>query len=318
MKIVALDGHALNPGDISWEAIEQFGELTVYPRTPAEEVCQRAKDADMILINKVNIKKEHLEQLPRLKYIGIQATGYNVVDLEAAKERGVVVCNIPAYSTASVAQMVFALILAITNRVEHYTGEIREGKWSSNPDFCYWNTPLAELAGKKIGIVGLGNTGMATARIAQAFGMEVCAYTSKSQDGIGPDIRKMEWEELLHSCDIITLNCPLTEQNRHIINRNTLEKMKRGAILINTGRGGLIHEADLAEALDNGVIAAYGADVLDKEPASANNPLLHARNVFLTPHIAWATPEARLRLMDISAENIRAFLNGTPQNVVNK
>lgn len=317
MKIVALDGYALNPGDISWSPVEQYGELTVYPRTSPEEVCQRAKDAEMILINKVNITKEHLEQLPKLRYIGIQATGYNVVDLEAARQRGIAVCNIPAYSTASVAQMVFALLLAVTNRVEHYTEENRKGKWSENPDFCYRDTPLTELAGKKIGIVGLGNTGMATARIALAFGMEVYAYTSKEQHQLGTDIRKAEWDDLLHTCDVITLNCPLTPETRQMINRDTIGKMKREAILINTGRGGLVNEADLAEALDNGRIAAYGADVLNEEPPAADNPLLRSHNTYLTPHIAWATREARLRLMDISADNIRAFIGGTPQNVVN-
>ncbi len=317
MKIVVLDGHALNPGDISWSPIEQYGELTVYPRTLPEEVCLRAKDAEMILTNKVNITEAHLEQLPNLQYIGVQATGYNVVDLEAARQRGIAVCNIPAYSTASVAQMVFALLLAITNRVEHYAEENRKGKWSGNPDFCYRDTPLTELAGKKIGIVGLGNTGMATARIAQAFGMEVYAYTSKAPHQLGTGIRKVGWDELLCTCDVITLNCPLTPETRQIINRNALDKMKREAILINTGRGGLVNETELAEALDNERIAAYGADVLNEEPPAADNPLLHSRHTFLTPHIAWATREARLRLMDISADNIRAFINGTPQNVVN-
>lgn len=317
MNIVVLDGYALNPGDLSWDSIEQFGTLTVYPRTALEDVCTRAKDAEMILINKVNITKEHLEKLLNLKYIGIQATGYNVVDLEAAKQRGIAVCNIPAYSTASVAQMVFALLLAITNRVEHYTEENRKGRWSSNPDFCYWDTPLTELAGKKIGIVGLGNTGMATAYIAQAFGMDVYAYTSKNPNQIGEHIHKASWDDLLSGCDVITLNCPLTPATHHLINKSTLEKMKREAILINTGRGGLVNETDLAEALHNGKIAAYGADVLNEEPAAADNPLLKAPNTFLTPHIAWATREARLRLMSISAENIRAYLNGKPQNVVN-
>lgn len=317
MKIVALDGHALNPGDISWSPVEQYGELTVYPRTSPEDIVPRAKDAEMILTNKVNITQAHMEQLPKLQYIGIQATGYNVVDLEAARRRGIAVCNIPAYSTASVAQMVFALLLAITNRVEHYTEENRKGKWSGNPDFCYRDTPLTELAGKKIGIVGLGHTGMATARIAQAFGMEVCAYTSKDQQRLGTDIRKAGWDELLRTCDVITLNCPLTPETREMVNRDAIGRMKREAILINTGRGGLVNEAELAEALDSGRIAAYGADVLNEEPPATDNPLLRSRNTFLTPHIAWATREARLRLMDISADNIRAFIGGTPQNVVN-
>ena len=317
MNIVALDGHALNPGDLSWEAVERFGRLTVYPRTAPEEVCSRAEEADIILINKVIITDEHLSRLPRLKYIGIQATGYNVVDLDAARRRGIVVCNIPAYSTASVAQMTFALLLAITNRVEHYTRQNRQGRWSSNPDFCYWDTPLTELAGKRIGIVGLGNTGMATARIALAFGMEVYALTSKSQEQIGGQIRKAEWDEMLRTCHVISLHCPLTPHTRHMVNREALQKMMPEAILLNTGRGGLVNEAELAEALNSGRIAAYGADVLDCEPALPDNPLLQARGAFITPHIAWATREARLRLMQISAENIRAFIDGKPQNVVN-
>ena len=245
------------------------------------------------------------------------ATGYNVVDIEAARKHGIPVCNIPAYSTRSVAQMVFALLLAITNRVEHYAEENRKGRWSRNPDFCYWDTPLMELSGKKMGIVGLGHTGMATARIALAFGMEVYACTSKSPLQLGTDIRKSTMEELFSACDVISLNCPLTPETHHLVNPHTLALMKPGAILINTGRGPLVDEEAVAEALRNNTLAAYGADVTSTEPPSADHPLLSAPNAYLTPHIAWATREARLRLMDICERNIRAFLEGKPQNVVN-
>ena len=317
MKIVVLDGYALNPGDLSWSELEQAGQLTVYDRTAPEDVVPRADGADIILTNKTVITAGHIGQLHELKYIGVLATGYNVVDTAAARNRGIPVCNIPAYSTASVAQMAFALLLTITNRVEHYTEQNREGRWNRNPDFCYWDTPLMELSGKRMGIVGLGHTGMATARIAQAFGMEVCALTSKSQEHLEPDLHKIDRDTLLRTCDVISLHCPLTPDTHEFINRNTLALMKPTAILINTGRGPLVNEQDVADALNEGRIAAYGADVLSVEPALAGNPLLTARNAFLTPHIAWATREARERLMRICAENIRSFQNGTPQNVVN-
>lgn len=317
MKITVLDGYGLNPGDLSWEPIAQLGELTVFPRTSAEEFYAHAEGADILLTNKTLITAEHIGRLPDLKYIGILATGYNVVDIEAARKHGIPVCNIPAYSTRSVAQMVFALLLAITNRVEHYAEENRKGRWSRNPDFCYWDTPLMELSGKKMGIVGLGHTGMATARIALAFGMEVYACTSKSPLQLGTDIRKSTMEELFSACDVISLNCPLTPETHHLVNPHTLALMKPGAILINTGRGPLVDEEAVAEALRNNILAAYGADVTSTEPPSADHPLLSAPNAYLTPHIAWATREARLRLMDICERNIRAFLEGKPQNVVN-
>ena len=242
MKITVLDGYGLNPGDLSWEPIAQLGELTVFPRTSAEEFYAHTEGADILLTNKTLITAEHIGRLPDLKYIGILATGYNVVDIEAARKHGIPVCNIPAYSTRSVAQMVFALLLAITNRVEHYAEENRKGRWSRNPDFCYWDTPLMELAGKKMGIVGLGHTGMATARIALAFGMEVYACTSKSPLQLGTDIRKSTMEELFSACDVISLNCPLTPETHHLVNPHTLALMKPGAILINTGRGPLVDE----------------------------------------------------------------------------
>ena len=318
MKITVLDGYGLNPGDLSWEPIAQLGELTVFPRTSAEEFYAHAEGADILLTNKTLITAEHIDRLPDLKYIGILATGYNVVDIEAARKHGIPVCNIPAYSTRSVAQMVFALLLAITNRVEHYAEENRKGRWSRNPDFCYWDTPLMELSGKKMGIVGLGHTGMATARIALAFGMEVYACTSKSPLQLGTDIRKSTMEELFSACDVISLNCPLTPETHHLVNPHTLALMKPGAILINTGRGPLINEQDLANALNNGTIYAAGVDVLSQEPPRADNPLLSARNCYITPHIAWASTAARERLMQIMLENIKAYQDGKPVNVVNK
>lgn len=318
MKIVVLDGHTLNPGDLSWREIEVLGTLTVYERTKNKDIIERAQDAEVILTNKTIIKAEHLCQLPALKYIGVLATGYNVVDIEAARERGIIVCNIPAYGTPSVAQMVFAFLLTITNRVEHYTVKNRQGEWCSSTDFCYWDTPLRELTGKRFGIVGLGNIGKAVAKIAIAFGMEVVAVTSKTQEQLGEDIKRIEMNEMLRTCDVISLNCPLTPQTKELINAQALAVMKKECILINTGRGPLVHEKDLAEALNKGQIYAYGADVLSIEPAQADNPLLTAKNVFLTPHIAWATKEARQRLMTICAENIKAYIRKEPQNVVNR
>ena len=316
MKITVLDGYGLNPGDLSWEPIAQLGELTVFPRTSAEEFYAHAEGADILLTNKTLITAEHIDRLPDLKYIGILATGYNVVDIEAARKHGIPVCNIPAYSTRSVAQMVFALLLAITNRVEHYAEENRKGRWSRNPDFCYWDTPLMELSGKKMGIVGLGHTGMATARIALAFGMEVYACTSKSPLQLGTDIRKSTMEELFSACDVISLNCPLTPETHHLVNPHTLALMKPGAILINTGRGPLINEQDLANALNTGIIYAAGLDVLSEEPPRADNPLLTARNCFITPHIAWANFEARQRLIHILISNLKAYIDGKPVNVI--
>ena len=316
MKIVELDGYAANPGDLSWEPLRELGELVIYDRTAPADVVERAKDADMVLINKIMMTEEVMQQLPRLKYIGVLATGYNVVDIEAASRHGIVVTNIPAYSTDSVAQTTFALLLAITNRVEHYANENRNGRWSRNPDFCYWDTPLMELAGKTIGIVGLGNIGMRVATIAKDFGMDVFALTSKNSTDLPPGIQKTTLEGLLAVSDVLSLHCPLTEQTNRLINHNTIAKMKHGAILINTGRGQLVDETDVADALANGKLAAYGADVMSCEPPQANNPLFAQPNAFLTPHIAWATHEARQRLMEIAVNNVKAFINGTPQNVV--
>ena len=318
MNIVELDGFAANPGDLSWDALKAFGNLTVYPRTAPEDVVERAKYADAVLINKVNITDEVMAQLPKLKYIGVLATGYNVVDVDAAHRRGIVVTNIPSYSTDSVVQMTFAHILNITNQVAHYAEENRQGKWSRNPDFCYWDTPLPELAGKTMGIVGLGHIGMRVARVACELGMDVFALTSKNATDLPEGIQKTTLDGLLAISDVLTLHCPLNDETRNIICAETIRKMKRGAIIINTGRGPLVNEDDVAEALHSGHLGAYGADVLSTEPPAAANPLLHAPNAYITPHIAWATKEARIRLVDIAASNIRAFLDGKPENVVNR
>ena len=316
MKIVILDGHAANPGDLSWKRLEQVGSLTVDDRTPKEETIHRAKDADIILTNKVCLWREELEQLPRLKYIGVTATGYNVVDVEEAHKRGIVVTNVPAYSTESVVQTVFAHLLTITNRTEHYAQEVREGQWVVSEDFCYWDTLLTELAGKTIGIVGLGNIGSRVAAVAHAFGMKVAAYTSKSADSLPDYITKLSLDDLFTHSDVITLHCPLTDSTRHLINRNTINQMKPSAIVINTGRGPLINEEDVAEALHDKRLQAYCADVLSEEPPKADNPLLQCDKAFITPHIAWATHEARSRLVDVVINNVIAFVNGHSVNVV--
>lgn len=310
MKIVVLDGYGLNPGDLSWEEMQALGELTVYDRTAPAELAERATDVEVLITNKTVITAEDMAALPALKYIGVLATGYNVVDVAAAKERGIVVTNIPAYSTASVAQMVFAHLLNITQRVGHYAYANRHGRWANNPDFCFWDTELTELADKKIGIVGLGNTGQATARIASAFGMQVCAYTSKPQAALPEGIKKMELDELFSQCDVVSLHCPLTPETKELVNARRLALMKPTAILINTGRGPLVNEQDLADALNRGTIAAAGVDVLSTEPPRYDNPLLTARNCFITPHIAWATREARIRLMDIAVGNLKAYIGG--------
>lgn len=318
MKIVVLDGYAANPGDLSWDGMKALGECVIYERTAPEQVLERAAAAEVVLTNKVVITAEHIAALPDLKYIGVLATGYNIVDVEAARSRGIVVTNIPAYSTDSVAQMVFAHILNICLQVQHYTEEVRDGRWTSSPDFCFWDTPLMELSGKKLGIVGLGHTGSATARIAIGFGMQVCAYTSKSHFQLIPEIKKMELDELFRECDIVSLHCPLNEQTRGMVNAARLKTMKPTAILINTGRGPLVNEQDLADALNNGTIYAAGVDVLSQEPPRADNPLLHARNCFITPHIAWASGEARQRLMQIAVDNLSGYITGKVVNNVAK
>lgn len=316
MKIVVLDGYSVNPGDLSWDGLREFGEVEVFDRTSPDEVVIRAEKAEIILTNKVSLDKHILNQLPILRYIGVLATGYNVVNLDETHRRGIIVTNIPAYSTDSVAQMTFAHILNITNRVCHYAQENARGRWSNNADFCYWDTPLSELAGKSFGVVGLGHIGKRVARIAVDFGMNVYALTSKDTALLPHGIRKMSLEELLAASDIITLHCPLNESTHHLIRKETISMMKRGAIIINTGRGPLVNEHDVAEALRNGKLAAYGADVLEKEPPSSDNELLSAPNAYITPHIAWATMEARKRLIDIAIKNVNAFISNHPQNVL--
>ena len=315
MKTVVLDGFCLNPGDLEWTAFEQLGELAVYDRTPANLVVERSKDADALLTNKTVLNAENMSQIPNLKYVGVLATGYNVVDLEYAASRGIAVTNIPAYSTASVAQMVFAHILNITNSVEHHSQLVHNGAWSSSIDFCFWDRPQVELAGKTIGLVGLGNTGMATVRIALAFGMKVIAVTTKKN--LPDGIKSVSYNELWQQSDIISLHCPLSADTRNLVNASTIAQMKPSAIVINTGRGPLIDEQALADALNSGRIAAAAVDVLSTEPPAADNPLLTARNCQITPHIAWATREVRERLMGIAFENLKAFTDGRPTNVVN-
>ena len=318
MKIVVLDGFAANPGDLSWEGLKALGECTIYDRTVPEEVLERAAGAEVILTNKVIINADHMTALPELKYIGVLATGYNVVDTAAAKERGIIVTNIPAYSTASVAQMVFAHILNICQQVQHHSEEVHKGRWTNNKDFCFWDTPLIELRDKKIGLVGLGNTGYTTARVAIGFGMQVYALTSKSHFQLPPEIKKMDLDQLFSECDIISLHCPLTPETHELVNARRLALMKPNAILINTGRGPLVNEQDLADALNSGKIYAAGVDVLSSEPPRADNPLLTAKNCYITPHIAWASAAARERLMQIMLDNIKAFLDGKPINSVIK
>ena len=318
MKIVVLDGYGLNPGDLSWKGMEALGELTVYDRTSPSELMERSEGAEALITNKTLITAENMEALPELKYIGVLATGYNVVDIEAAKARGIVVTNIPAYSTSSVAQMVFAHILNITQRVGHYAEENSKGRWTNNADFCYWDTDLVELDGKKMGIVGFGNIGQATARIAQAFGMEVLLYTSKEQSALPQGMRKVALDQLFAESDVISLHCPLTPDTKEMVNAERLKLMKPGAILVNTGRGPLVNEQDLADALNEGRIAAAGLDVLSVEPANADNPLLGAKNCFITPHIAWATKEARTRLMQIAVQNLKSYQEGYIINNVAK
>ena len=314
MNICILDGFTLNPGDLDWSPISTLGNCTIYDRTEKSSVISRAENAEIILTNKVIIDAETMAQLPKLKYIGVLATGYNVVDIKAAKDRGIIVTNVPAYSTMSVAQMVFAHILNIANSVAHYADGIT--KWAECKDFCYFDTKLTELAGKTMGIIGLGNTGLATAKIALAFGMKVIAVTSKKKEQLPCGIDPVSKDTLFKEADIISLNCPLTDSTREIINSKSIALMKKSANNVNTGRGPLINDQDVADALNSGRIAAYAADVLTVEPPQPTNPLLTAKNTFITPHIAWASKEARTRLLNIAADNVKNFINGNPSNII--
>lgn len=316
MRIVILDGFTATQHDLSWKEVEMLGEVIVYDRTHPDDTIERCRGAVAVLTNKVVLSADVIAQLPELKYIGVLATGYNVVDLEAARQQGIVVTNIPAYSTMSVAQMVFAHILNVTMHVDHYAVGNRNGRWSRSEDFCWMDTPVVELCGKILGIVGLGNIGSAVARIANAFGMEVMAVTSKEQPLLPNYIKKVTTDELLHTSDFISLHCPLTESTRGLICRESIAMMKPGVVIINTGRGPLVNEQDMAEALQQGRVGAFCADVLAQEPPAANHPLSGSPRAYITPHIAWASREARMRLIHIAAANLEAFLNGKPQNVV--
>ena len=317
--IVILDGHTANPGDLSWTEIEAIGSCVVHPRTADADIVARARDADIILTNKTVLSREVIGALPRLKCIGVLATGYNVVDVEAAKERGIPVCNVPEYSTPNVAQAVFALLLELTNHTGHHAQTVRAGRWAASEDFSYWDGELVELAGLTLGLVGYGRIGRAVAAAGRAFGMKVIAHRRSVASGAhGEDATIVDLATLFRESDVVSLHCPLTPETRELVNGTTIGLMKPTALLINTARGPLVNEADLAAALNEGRIAGAGLDVLSVEPPAASNPLLTARNCIITPHIAWATRNARRRLIDVTAANLRAFVAGRPQHVVNQ
>jgi glycerate dehydrogenase len=315
-SIVVLDGHCLNPGDLSWQGLEAVGRCTVYERTPPEQVVERIRDADVVLTNKVALRRELLSGQSRLKYIGVTATGYNIIDVDAARELGIVVTNVPTYGTASVAQMVFAHLLNLTQRVGDHAGAVRDGRWASSKDWCFWDFPLVELSGMTMGIVGFGRIGWATAQLAQAFGMQVIAH---NRSAIAPSskVRQFDLDSLFRDSDVVSLHCPLTPETTRLVNWERLALMKRTAFLINTSRGALVDETALADALNSGRLAGAGLDVLDAEPPAAGNTLFTAKNCYITPHIAWATRASRQRLLDLAVENVAEFLAGRPRNVVN-
>ena len=315
MKTTYLDGYTLNPGDLSWEPLEKLGDFTVYDRTEPDAIVERAADADVILSNKVVLSAETLAQLPKLRYIGVTATGYNNVDLAAARKQGITVTNVRGYSTPAVAQHTFALLLGLTNHAELHSQSVRAGDWANAADWCYWQTPLVEISGKTMGLIGLGDIGTQVARIALAFGMRVLAHR-KSTTPAGDGIELVGLDELFRESDAVSLHCPLTEETREIIDAASLAKMKPTAYLINTGRGGLVAEQDLADALNNEKLAGAAVDVLSSEPPKADNPLLTAKNCLITPHIAWALRESRQRLLHMVADNIAAFQQGKPTNAV--
>ncbi len=317
MKIVMLDAHTANPGDVSWREFEEIGECAIHARTPAADTIARCAGAEVVITNKAPLTREMMAALPDLKYIGVIATGFNVVDTVAAKERGIVVTNVPGYGTPAVAQHVWALILELANHVGHAAESVREGGWVKCPDFCYWDHPILELAGKTLGIIGYGGIGSAVASIGSAFGMNVLASKRTWKDAPPAGITAASVDEILRQADVISLHCPLTDDTKCLINAQSIELMKKEAFLINTGRGPLIDEAALAAALNANRIAGAGLDVLSAEPAKADNPLLTAKNCLITPHVAWASREARTRLITTCAANVRAFLAGAPVNVVN-
>lgn len=323
-KAVILDGYTLNPGDLDWKPLQELADFEIYDRTTysieeAPLIIERAKDAEVILTNKTPLTKEILDELPMLKYIGVLATGYNVVDVEAAKERNITVTNIPSYGTDTVAQAAIALLLELCHRTGDHSNAVKNGEWTNSPDFCFWNHPIIELSGKTMGIIGYGQIGQTTSRIAQAFGMKVLAYNRTREKVIETEsVRYATLEVLYREADVIMLHCPLTEENKGFINKEAIEQMKDGVLIVNNARGALINEADLADALNRGKVAGAGLDVVSEEPISEDNPLLKAKNCIITPHIAWASLEARQRLLDIAVENLSKYLEGNPINVVNQ
>jgi glycerate dehydrogenase len=316
MRIVVLDGHTLNPGDLTWDALKALGSCEVHDRTGPTQVVDRASGAQIVLTNKTVVARATIAQLPRLKYIGILATGYNVVDIDAARQRGICVTNVPSYGTPSVAQMVFAHLLHFTQHVGEHSQSVVNGDWSRSPDFCYWNYPLVELAGLTMGILGLGRIGRQTAKLALAFEMRVIYFDVTPQPAVPVEVVAVDLDTLFRESDVVSLHCPLTQDNEGLVNQQRLEMMKPTAFLVNTSRGPLIDEPSLADALNRGRIAGAGLDVLCEEPPRLDNPLLRAKNCTITPHIAWATRAARQRLMDIAVSNVQAFIQGNPQNVV--
>ena len=319
MNIVILDGYALNPGDLSWDGFRAAGDLTVYDRTASDKVIERSLNAEILITNKILMDEDTFRQLPSLKYVGVLATGYNIIDTGSAKRHGIVVTNIPAYGTDAVAQMTFALLLELCHHVQRHSDSVMAGKWSAAEDFCYWDYPLIELTGKTMGIIGFGNIGQRVAAIAGSFGMNILAYDIKPSGR--PESENFKWadpEKIWAASDVISIHCPLFPETKGLINKDSLSKMKKTAFLINTSRGPIVADEDLAEALNNGTIAGAGLDVLTDEPPSADNPLLKAKNCIITPHIAWATKAARDRLMSIAVNNLTEFLAGNPVNVVNK
>lgn len=318
MNLVYLDAHTLNPGDLDWSPIQTLGNVTFYDRTAPDQIIERARDAELVLVNKVKLNRDTLAQLPKLRYVGVTATGYDIVDVAAARERNVVVTNVKGYSTDSVAQLTFALLLELTLHVGRHDRSVHAGEWVRSPDFSYANSPLVELAGKTLGLVGYGDIGRAVARIGRAFGMNVLVNRRHADEPAGDGIRYVDQPTLFAQSDVVSLHCPATPDTVGFVNHDLLARMKPSAFLLNTSRGSLLHEADVADALNRGVIAGAGLDVLSTEPPAADNPLLTARNCVITPHIAWASYEARGRLMHLVADNIRAFLAGNPINVVSR
>ncbi len=317
-KIVVLDGYTENPGDLSWSGLEALGELTVYDRTPADQIVARIGDADVVYTNKTPITKETIDACPNLKFISVLATGYNVVDYVYAKEKGIPVTNIPTYGTIAVAQMAIALLLEVCHHVGHHSEEVKKGRWSSNPDFCFWDYPLIELAGKTLGVIGFGRIGQQTAGIAKALGMHILAYDEYPNDDFREMADYVSLDELFAKADVISLHVPLFPSTQGMINKDSIARMKKGVIIINTSRGPLVNEQDVKDALESGQIGYYATDVVSAEPILPDNVLLTAKNCIITPHIAWAPKESRQRLMNIAVENLAKFLKGTPVNVVNK